>query len=91
MFLVEVLLTPLLAALFSAAIGPHALWLGLLLFLGTIGFSSVGGNDVSATVEYSIGSLSEGPHFATLLGYALTGGTANWPNTLLNLQCVTTR
>jgi len=42
MFLVEVLLTPLLAALFSAAIGPHALWLGLLLFLGTIGFSSVG-------------------------------------------------
>jgi len=42
MFLVELLLTPLLAALFSAAITPHALWLGLLLLLGTIGFSSVG-------------------------------------------------
>ena len=42
MFLVEVLLAPLLAALFSAAIWPHALWLGLLLGLGTIGFCSVG-------------------------------------------------
>jgi heme exporter protein B len=42
MFLVELLLTPLLAELFSAAIGPHALWLGLLLFLGTVGFCSVG-------------------------------------------------
>ena len=42
MFLVELLLTPLLAALFSANFGPHALWLGLLLLLGTVGFSSVG-------------------------------------------------
>jgi ABC-type transport system involved in cytochrome c biogenesis, permease component len=42
MFLVELLLTPLLAALFSAVFWPHALWLGLLLLLGTIGFASVG-------------------------------------------------
>ena len=42
MFLVELLLTPLLAALFSAVLWPHALWLGLLLLLGTIGFASVG-------------------------------------------------
>lgn len=42
MLLVELLLAPLLTALFSAAIWPHALWLGLLLLLGTIGFASVG-------------------------------------------------
>ena len=42
MLLVELLLLPLLAALFSAAIWPHALWLGLLLLLGTVGFASVG-------------------------------------------------
>jgi heme exporter protein B len=42
MFLVELLLVPLLAALFSARIGPHALWLALLLLLGTIGFCAVG-------------------------------------------------
>jgi heme exporter protein B len=42
MFLVELLLTFLLAALFSAVLWPHALWLGLLLLLGTIGFASVG-------------------------------------------------
>jgi heme exporter protein B len=42
MLFVELLLAPLLAALFSAAIVPHALWLGLLLLLGTIGFCAVG-------------------------------------------------
>jgi heme exporter protein B len=42
MFLVELLLVPLLAVLFSANIGAHALWLGLLLLLGTIGFCAVG-------------------------------------------------
>jgi heme exporter protein B len=42
MFLVELLLAPLLGALFSAAIWPHALWLALLLALGTVGFCAVG-------------------------------------------------
>lgn len=42
MFLVQALLLPLLAVLFSAAIGAHLLWLGLLLFLGTLGFCAVG-------------------------------------------------
>ena len=42
MFLVEWLLLPLMAVLFSARIAPHALWLALLLLLGNVGFSSVG-------------------------------------------------
>lgn len=42
MFLVQALLLPLLAVLFSAAIGAHLLWLALLLFLGTVGFCAVG-------------------------------------------------
>ncbi len=42
MFLVQVLLLPLLAVLFSAGIGAHLPWLLLLLFLGTVGFCAVG-------------------------------------------------
>ena len=42
MSLVQALLLPLLAVLFSAAIGGHLLWLALLLFLGTVGFCAVG-------------------------------------------------
>lgn len=42
MFLVQALLLPLLAVLFSAAIGAHLAWLALLLLLGTVGFCSVG-------------------------------------------------
>ena len=42
MFLVQALLLPLLAVLFSAAIGAHLAWLALLLFLGTLGFCAVG-------------------------------------------------
>ena len=42
MLLVEVLLLPLLAVLFSASVSEHPLWLALLLFLGTLGFCSVG-------------------------------------------------
>jgi heme exporter protein B len=42
MFLVQALLLPLLAVLFSAAIGAHLAWLALLLLLGTLGFCSVG-------------------------------------------------
>ena len=42
MLFVELLLVPLLAVLFSAAIVPHLLWLGLLLLLGTMGFCAVG-------------------------------------------------
>jgi heme exporter protein B len=42
MVLVQALLLPLLAVLFSAAIGTHLAWLALLLLLGTLGFCSVG-------------------------------------------------
>lgn len=39
---VELVLCPLLAVLFSAGIGAHALWLALILLLGTLGFAAVG-------------------------------------------------
>jgi heme exporter protein B len=42
MFIVELIVTPLAAIFFSAAITEHAGWLAALLLLGTIAFSAVG-------------------------------------------------
>lgn len=42
MFLVELIVTPLVAVFLAAGIAVHALWLALFLLLGTLGFASVG-------------------------------------------------
>jgi heme exporter protein B len=42
MFLVELVVTPLTGVFFSAPVGTHAGWLGLQLFLGTVGFAAAG-------------------------------------------------
>lgn len=42
MLLVEAVVAPLVALLFSVDLGARAAWIALFLFLGTIGFASVG-------------------------------------------------